>query len=53
MVVNDLLGSGYTSNKVKEALNTIFMVEEAYIVETNQENVQFPKSSCQKENERQ
>ena len=53
MVVNDLLGSGYTSDEVREALNAGFMVEEENVIEVVQENVQFPKSSCQQANERQ
>ena len=53
MVENDLLGSGYTCNEVMKGLTAIFMVEEEYVTETSQGNVQFHTSSYQQENERQ
>ena len=39
MVEDDLLGSGYTTEEVREALNVVFVAEGEYVSETVQENV--------------
>ena len=44
MVVDDLLGSGYTSNKIRGELNAGFDAEGADVIETIKENFQLPTS---------